>query len=148
MQRLQHGHRHHGRAVRVGDYALRDRIEGVTVDLRHHERHLGVHPPRGGVVDHNGTLRGNFGGQGPRGCRAGGEQGDVETGEISGIGILDFNFEFSHFQDPASRTGGSKEPDLVEGKAPLGEDCPHDPADLTCSSHDSDAHSEILPSLT
>ena len=51
-----------GRAVGVGnDVVLRG--EDIGIDLRHHQRHGGVHAPLGGIVHHVATHGGKLGGQ-------------------------------------------------------------------------------------
>ena len=63
VQRLQHRHGGHGRAVRVGDDALGDRVQEVGVDLGDDERHVRVHAPGRGVVDDDGPGGGEAGRQ-------------------------------------------------------------------------------------
>ncbi len=58
-------------------------VEGLGVDLRDHQRHVGVLPPRRRVVDNGRTRGGDLLGQLAGGAAAGGEQDDVETREIS-----------------------------------------------------------------
>ena len=57
VQRREHGHERHRRAVRVGDDALGDVLELVGIDLGDDERHVGIHAPRRGVVDDDQRLR-------------------------------------------------------------------------------------------
>ena len=89
VQRLEHRHRGHRGAVRVGDDALARPAYGVRVDLADHQRDVGVHPPGRGVVDHDGAGRGEPRRERARGRATGGEQRDVEAGRVGGRGVLD-----------------------------------------------------------
>ena len=56
LDRLQ-GHNHHnGRTVRVCNYSSRPDQSILGIALRHHERHVLVHPERAGVVYHHSTV--------------------------------------------------------------------------------------------
>src|SRR5581483_406730 len=57
VERRQRRHQHHRRAVGAGGDALRQMAELFGVDFRHHQRHVGVHPEGGRVVDHPGARR-------------------------------------------------------------------------------------------
>ena len=68
---------------------LRALCDLAGVDLADDERHVGIHPPRRRVVDHD-----DAGGREPRRQlarrrRARREQGDVETGRVGDRGVLD-----------------------------------------------------------
>ena len=89
VERLQHRHRHHRRAVRVGDDALSDLAERLAVDLGHDERDVGVHPPGRGVVDDDRPGGGHLRREGARRARPAGEQRDVEPGEVRRGDVLD-----------------------------------------------------------
>ena len=89
VQRLQHRHRRHRGAVRVGDDALASVGDLARVDLADDQRHVGIHPPRRRVVDHDGAGGGEPRRQLTRRRRARREQGDVETGGIGGRRVLD-----------------------------------------------------------
>ena len=89
VQRTQHRHRGHGGAVGVGDDALGAVADVFGVDLTDHQRHLGVEPPTRGVVDHDGSGSGNPGRVFLGGRLAGGEQGNVQAGEVGGGDVLD-----------------------------------------------------------
>ena len=91
MQRLENGHGDHRRAVGVGHDALRDVVEGVGVDLRHHKRNVGVHAPRRRVVDHDGAGFGHARSQSLGSRAARGEQGDVQSAVGGGLGVLDLD---------------------------------------------------------
>ena len=69
VEGLQHRHRDHGRAVRVGDDALWDRGQEPPVDLRDDEGDVRVHPPGRGVVDDDGAGGRHLGGEVQRGRR-------------------------------------------------------------------------------
>ena len=85
---LEDRHRRHRGAVRVRNDALGDRIQRVRVDLGDDKRHVGVHAPRGRVVDNDRaslskarSVRG--------GCRTTcGEQGNVNTRVVRSLHIL------------------------------------------------------------
>ena len=89
VQRLEHRHRRHRRAVRVGDDPLAGVGDGLRVDLGHDERHVGVHAEGRGVVDDGHAGGGEPRRQLARRRGAGREQGDVETGRIGDRGVLD-----------------------------------------------------------
>ena len=58
VQRLEHRHRGHGRAVGVGDDALGRVGDRLGVDLGDDQRDVGVAPPGRGVVDDGHASRG------------------------------------------------------------------------------------------
>ena len=122
VERLEHRHRHHGRAVRVGDDALGDRPEVLRVHLGHHQRHVGVHAPGRGVVDDRGARGRDPRGEGPGGGGAGGEQRDVEAVEVGGVGVLHGELLVAEAQRPPRRPGRGEQPELVEREGPLLED--------------------------
>ena len=84
VQRLEHRHRRHRRAVGVGDDALAGVGDGLRVDLGHDERHVGVHAERRGVVDDRDAGGGEPRRQLARRRGAGREQGDVEARRVGG----------------------------------------------------------------
>ena len=53
VQRLENRHRRHGGAVRVRDDSLPRCLDGTGINLADDQRYLGIHPPGGGVVDHD-----------------------------------------------------------------------------------------------
>ena len=89
VQRLEHRHRGHRRAVGVGDDALAGVGDRGAVHLADDQRDVRVHPPGRGVVDHDGTGSGEPGSEHPRRRRTGREQRDVEAAEVGGVGVLD-----------------------------------------------------------
>src|SRR3954447_5968399 len=152
VQRLQHRHRGHRRAVRVRDDALAGLVYGVRVDLTHDKRHVWVHAPGGGVVDHERTGRGVLGRQRPRRPCAGREQCDVEAGGIGCVGVLDGDLAIAPGQRAAGRPGGGEEPDLLDRELALEQDVPHHRADLSGRANDADArapaHRPVPPYTT
>jgi hypothetical protein len=62
---------------------------GLGVDLAHHERNLGIHPPGGGVVDDDRAAGSESLGLRSRGRGTRGEERDVDAGDISSRRILD-----------------------------------------------------------
>ena len=86
LERLERDHRLDGRAVGVGDDALfAVAADGVRVHLRHDERHVRIHAPAAGIVDHHGAGRRGDGGEVLRGARAGGEQGDIDVQPVERV---------------------------------------------------------------
>ena len=122
VQHLEHRHRHHGGAVRVGDDALFEgparRDVSREVHLGHHQRHVGVLAPRRRVVDHR-----HPGGGEPRRLHqrhrlAGGEQRDVQTARVGGRGVFDLDLLAAERQLAALRAGRREEPHrLSAGKS-------------------------------
>src|SRR5690606_14238698 len=83
VQRLQGDHHLDGGAVRVGDDVPR-RIAGerLGVDLRHHQRHVRLHPELRGVVDYDAAGFGSPWGVNGGDLRAGRKEPDVHAAEI------------------------------------------------------------------
>ena len=146
VERLEHRHRGHRRAVGVGDDALGDVVEVLGVDLRHDERDVGVLAPGAGVVHDDraggGDARRPLAGRRP----AVGEQGDVEAGEVGGRGVLDGDLLALPRQGGARGPSRGEVADLVDGEAPLVEKGAHDVADLPGRAEDSDSHGSSLES--
>ena len=80
---------------------------GVRVHLGHHQRHVGVHPPRRRVVDHHGARLGHPRGE-PLELPAGGEQDDVEPAVVGRRGVLDGHLAALPRQRPARRPREAK----------------------------------------
>ena len=136
VERLEHRHRRHRRAVGVGDDALRRVADQVAVDLADHQRHLGIHAPRRRVVDHRCAGGGELGGEHLRRGGAGREQGDVETARVGQLGVLDHDLGALPRQRRAGRTRRGEEPDLVDREVTLRQQAAHHTADLTrCTNH-------------
>ncbi len=142
VERLQHRHRRHRRAVGVGDDALRGVANQVAVDLADHQRHFGVHAPRRRVVDHRRAGAGELGGQHLGGGGAGREQGDVEAARVGQLGVLDHDLGALPRQRRAGRTGRCEEPDLVDREFTLCQQAAHDTADLTCCTNHCYSHGQ------
>ncbi len=139
VQRLEHRHRGHRGAVRVGDDALAGLAYGVRVDLAHDEGDVGVHPPGRGVVHHDGAGRGEDRGQPLRRRAAGREQGDVQAARVGGLGVLDGDLTVAPDDRRAGGACGGEEPDLLDGEVPLEQDPAHHGADLAGGADDPDA---------
>ena len=119
VQHLEHRHRGHGGAVRVGDDALRpvaphrlskltsDTTSGTSGSLRHADELSITVTPGGGEPR---RLH-------PRHRRAGGEQRDVQAGRVGGLGVLDLDLLAAERQLLALRARGGEEPHLVAGKS-------------------------------
>ena len=56
VNRIEHDNHHNRGTVRVGDDAFGTVERILGVDLRHHERHLGIHAPLRTVVNHHGAI--------------------------------------------------------------------------------------------
>ena len=137
-QRLEHGHRGHRRAVRVGDDALRSACDGVRVHLGDDERHVGVHAPRGGVVDDD-DARLREPGREPPGRRAtGGEDRDVEPGGVGGVGILDEDVAAERAHAAARGALGGEQAQLGDLESRVLEQAQHDAADLSRGADDAE----------
>ena len=127
---------HHRRAVRVGDDALGDAVERVGVDLGHDERHVGVHPPRRGVVDDDGAGRGDAGGElrerwrRPRTARCRARRSRRSSASSTTISPSPPG------QRAAGRAGRREERSSSTGKPALGEDRAHHAADLAGGADD------------
>ena len=94
VQRLQHRHRSHGGAVRVGDNALGQLYAAhiaVEVHLADHQRNIGILAPGRGVVDHYRTGGSEPRCLHPRHGGTGGKQCDIQTTRVSGLGVLDLD---------------------------------------------------------
>ncbi len=127
LQRLERHDHLHRRAVRVGNDAAVAR-QGIGVDLADDERHVLLHAPARGVVDHHGARGGE-----PRrpltgGRAAGREEGDVEAPDRLLVQAL--NGEAAVELPPDGALGGEWH-DLLGGKAPLPQQPQHQSADLT-----------------
>ena len=121
VQRLQHGHGNHRRAVRVGDDPLRYGAECPAVDLGHDQGNVRVHPPRRRVVDDDGTGAGDTRRQLQRGLGAAREQGDVYPSEICADHVLDHDLAAVPRELPSRRARSRKsEPSPQENLVPQG----------------------------
>ena len=78
----------------------------------------------------------------PRRGRAGGEDGDVETGRVGGRGVLDGDLAVTEGQHGAGRAGRGEEADLLDREVPLEQDLADRDADLAGGADDAevDAH--------
>ncbi|CAB4605763.1 unannotated protein [freshwater metagenome] len=104
IKRLQHRHRDHGRAIRIGNDVLRDGVERVSVHFRHDERNVGIHAPGRGVIDDDGTRFSNPRCECQRRTTTCREHDDVEAGVVGCLGIFDLDFGIGPRQTTASRT--------------------------------------------
>src|SRR5699024_4078234 len=120
------------------------------VHLGDDERHLGVHPPGGGVVDHGDAGLGEPGGLRAGGRPARGEQRDVQTRDVGRGRILDDDLLALERQGPPGRAGGGEEPHLFGGEVALLEQGAQHGADLPGRSDDSDpyTHRPVPPYTT
>ena len=123
MERLQcHDHLDR-RAVRVGDdAAFRVLRNGLRIDLRHHQRHVRLHPEPRGVVDHHGarlcrTRRKRLRYLGPRR-----RKNDIDAAKIVGIEALNLEDVILAKRNlAADRARRRQSHHVVGGKLALGE---------------------------
>ena len=112
VQRLQHRHRGHRGAVRVGDDALGSspRASRSKLTSPTHQRHVGVLAPRRRIVDDDRARGGEPRRLHPRHRRARGEQRDVQPAGVGGLGVLDLDLLTAELQLPALRASRGEEP--------------------------------------
>ena len=112
VQRLERHHGLDGGAVRVGDDALFAVAgNGVRVDLRHHERHVGIHAPAARIVDHHRAGSRHDGGKVLGGASTRGEQRNVHVQVFKrGVGQLADGIRLAHERDlcPGAALGGKE----------------------------------------
>ena len=138
MKWHEDGHRSHRRAVGVGDDALAHLGDSPRIDLAHHERHIGIHAPRGRVVDDDGPRLGELRGELLGRRSAGREQRDVDAAEVGCGDVLDDNVGALPREGRPGRTRGREVADLADGEVALLEQAPHDAADLAGGTDDRD----------
>ena len=144
VERLEHRHGDHGRAVRVGHDALRDGVERLGVDLGHDQGDLGVHAPGRGVVDDDARRRRPSGAPAPRDAAAPAEQSAMSMpGEVGRGGVLDHDLAVAATgagcrpSGPRRRTGRRR-----AGRPARPSMRPHHRADLAGRTEDADAHAQ------
>ena len=140
VERLEHRHRDHGRAVRVRHDALGDVVQVVCVDLGHDEGYGWIHPPRRRVVNHDRAGCSELGRQHPRRGGARCAERDVDALEAGGGGILDDDLAAREGEHAAGRALRGEEPDVVEREGALLEQGAHDRTCLTGGADDCDPH--------
>ena len=132
VQRLQHRHRGHRGAVRVGDDALRPVARvAFEVHLADDQRHVGVLAEGRRVVDDDGARSGEPRSLHTRHRRARGEQCDVKTARVGGLGVLDLDLLAAEFELAALRARGREEPHRRRREVALVEQRAHHLADLS-----------------
>ena len=140
VQRLERGHPHHRRAVGVGDDPLAHAVQRVGVDLAHDQRDVGVHSPRRGVVDDDGSRSRETGREGERcGCACR-EQREVDTRDIRDGRVFHRNVGAAPRQVQPHRTRRCEETEPGDGKIALVEDRTHDTTHEARRTHDADIH--------
>ena len=61
-------------------------LEGVGIDLGHHQGHMGLHPEGAGIVDHDAAGAHGFGHEIAADAATGGREEDVDALEGLGLG--------------------------------------------------------------
>src|SRR5699024_8551587 len=140
VERLEHGHRGHRRAVGVRNDPLRRVVQRPRVHFGDDEGNLVVPAPCGGVVDDRHPSLGEPGCLRPRGCPAGGEQGDVEVGDVGGRGVLHRDLLTAEGKLLARRPGRGEEAHRGGREVPLLEQVPQDLPYLSGCSNNSNIH--------
>ena len=138
MQRFEHGHGCHRGAVGVCDDALGKARKGVRIHLGHHQRHVGIFPPGGGIVDHDGPSRRKAGRILARGFSACGKEYDVEAGKVRRRHILHDHLATPERDGFAGRPGGRKQAQRGQREIPLGQKLAHQAADKAGGADDAD----------
>ena len=138
VQRLERGHRGHGRAIRIRDDPFRNRRERVRVHLGDDERNVGIHAPGRRIVDDHGSRRRHDGRELAGGRRAGGEEDDVEAGVVGGRRVLDDDLFALPWQTPAGRARRGKQAERLHGEVALGQNRKHQVADQPGGTDDPD----------
>ena len=127
MQRLQHRHGHHRRAVGVGDDSLRDRAQDVPLTSGTTRGTSGSIRQADELSMTIAPAAATRGASGTRAVAPHREQRYVDPGEVSGSGVFDRDLAPCEGQEPARRPGGSEKPNFVQsGNVPLVEDRSHD----------------------
>ena len=126
MQRLEHRHRRHRRAVRVGDDPLAGVGDRRRVDLADDQRHVGVHPPRRRVVDDDRRRRRRTSAPAPatrsRRRRTGRCRGRSDRPCAASSTVISRALPR---QGGAGRAGRGEVADLDDGEVALGEEPAH-----------------------
>ena len=131
VQGLQRHDELGGRAVRVGDdILLRESLRGLGIDLRHHQRHVGIHAESGRIVDDDAALRANARRPFLRNGAARGHQADIDGAEIEMLERLALERLVAERDLDADRAGRGQRYDFRYGEAALGEDGEHFTADI------------------
>src|SRR5690606_4076650 len=95
------------------------------------QRHVGVLAPGRGIVDDGDPGGGEARRLHPRHGGAGGEQRDIESGRIGGLGVFHHDLAAPPRQLLTGRPGRGEEPHLIGREVALFEQLAHDGADLT-----------------
>ena len=145
MQRLQRDDELRGRAIRIGDDVLLGVFrDGIGIHFRHDQRHIRVHAPGRGIIDHNRALATDLRRPFLRDRAACRHQADVGAGEI----VI-----FERFADErpvaeghvrADRARRGERDDFIGGKPPLGEDIEHFTPDIAGGADDGDLETHFI----
>jgi hypothetical protein len=131
VQRTHRDDHREGRAVGVGDDPLRPLAGGGRVDLGHHERDVGIHPERTGVVDDDRAIGHGNRCPGRRDLVRDIEHRDVDAFEAAFGERDDLDLFAAYGQLPPSRARRGDEPDLTPDVPASGQDLQHHRADGT-----------------
>ena len=95
------------------------RAHRLRVDLRHHERHRGIHAEGGGVVHHHRALLGGERREALGGAATGGEERDVDAAEAVFLQLLHRQRLAAEAHRLACRAGRGEKAQLGEREAAL-----------------------------
>ena len=140
MERLEHRHGHHGRAVGVGHDALGRVVKVLRIYLGHYERNEIIHAPSTRVVHYDTSRCGDGRRDDSRRRCSRCAQCDIDAREVRTVGVLDRDWGPSVVEHCAGRPRGREEANLVQREVALLEDLTHDRSGLTSGSDDGDSH--------
>ena len=131
VQRLQRDDELRGRAIGIGDdVLLAVALGGVGVDLRHDQRHVGVHAPGRGIVDDDAALRADLRRPFLRHRAARRHQADVGRREVVVLERLALEDAIAERDLLADRARRRQRDDFGDGETALGENLEHLAADI------------------
>ena len=150
MQRLQRHHHLDGRAIGIGDdVALLVAGDGIGIDLRHDQRHVGIHAELGGIVDDDAAGRRGPGRMHRRDLGPRREQRDIDAPEIEGIEIADLQDIVLAIGDlHPGRAGGGHRDHFLDRKLALRQGLQHLAADIARRTHNRHSVAHLFISLS
>jgi hypothetical protein len=98
----------------------------LGIDLRHDQRHVGLHAKARGVIDDDRPGLGRARRELRRHLGAGRGQHDIDAAKVESVEAMHLeHIVIAERHLPADRARGGQGHDLVGGKVPLGERCQH-----------------------